>query len=75
MSQFKYQFPIAVLKREELVAIYKQTGRKLNLPKDVSYFEVRVPQAFNPLLIDKNEPNATEIAKGWGADGVTTELV
>lgn len=69
MNQFKYLFPIAVIKSEQL----KEMGIKI--PPGIPYFELRVPTAFNPLLIDKNEPDAKAIAKGWEDDGVRTELV
>jgi len=79
MNQFKYQFPLAVIKKEDLYDenIKNLVAKLLVLRKntDAPYFEVRIPPAFNPLLIDKNEPNAIEIAKGWEADGVKTELV
>jgi len=70
VNQFKYLFPIALVNKQQLEAV----GIKVN-SVDIPYFEVRVPQKFNPLLIDKSEPNAAELAKAWEADGVKTELV
>lgn len=75
VTQVKYQFPVAVCKREQLEAFFRATGAATKLPPNVPYFEVRVPNKFNPLVIDKTAPDAIEEAKRWQEAGCEVELI